>query len=172
MLVKSTRIDKREEYSKVKIVKALRNMVAIEEEGIRIHPDLFTLSVQYRFISKLGSTFEAVLRFDEQSEEETVISNSDILPRGIPISIEEFVVGVVLRHTESFQTGNAANSITKSNKINLILRRYLLLVIALNTFLMVCIFVTNMILTTYCPAHVASRLPSTPATTAATSTAS
>lgn len=67
MLVKSTRIDKREDYSKVKIVKALRNMVGIEEEGIRINPDLFSLSIQYRFISKLGSTFEAVLCLNEHS---------------------------------------------------------------------------------------------------------
>lgn len=49
---------------------------------------LFTISVQYRFISKLGSTFEAVLSFKDEPDEEIVISNTDTIPKGIPISTE------------------------------------------------------------------------------------
>jgi hypothetical protein len=45
------------------VAKALRHMVAIKDGEIHINPELFTLSIHYRFISKLGSTFEAVLSF-------------------------------------------------------------------------------------------------------------
>jgi hypothetical protein len=101
-----------------------------------------------------------------------IISNNDIIPRGIPISTEDFVIGIVLRHTESFQVNNAISSITKANKINQILHKYLFLIIVMNAFLLVCIFVINMVLTTYYPPDTASPPPSTPATTASTSTAS
>jgi hypothetical protein len=63
MLIRTTRIDKREEYMKVKLVKPLRGLVALREGEVLIDPELFTVSIQYRFISKLGSTFEAVLCF-------------------------------------------------------------------------------------------------------------
>lgn len=155
MLVRTTRIDKREEFMKVKLLKPLRALVTVSDGEVRLSPELFSLSIQYRFISRLGSTFEAVLCQAEAGEEEVVISSSDIVPRGVAVSTEDFVVGVVMRHTESFQSSSAAHSVTKSNKINEILHRYLFVVIILNAFLMVCIFVVNMILTTYASVHAA-----------------
>jgi hypothetical protein len=66
MLIKTTRIDKREEYMKIKLIKPLRSLVRINEGEATISPRLFAVSIQYRFISKLGSTFEAVLCFGKE----------------------------------------------------------------------------------------------------------
>lgn len=133
---------------KVKLLKPLRNLVEINKDNeIELHPLLFTISVQYRFISKLGSTFEAVLSFKDEPDEEIIISNTDTIPKGIPISTEQYVIGVVLRHTESFKINNATNSITKFNKINGILSKYLFVIVIMNVFLLVSIFVINLILT-------------------------
>lgn len=51
---------------KIKLLKPLRKLVEINKDNeIELHPALFTISIQYRFISKLGSTFEAVLSFKD-----------------------------------------------------------------------------------------------------------
>jgi len=44
------------------------------------------------------------------------MTDVDIIPRGIPISTEDFVIGVVL-HTESFKVINAKASMAVTNKV-------------------------------------------------------
>lgn len=67
MLIKTTRIDKREEYCKINLLKPFLQMVRFENAGpnvppnLSIDPDFYSLRVDYRFVSSLGETFEAEL---------------------------------------------------------------------------------------------------------------
>jgi hypothetical protein len=76
-----------------------------------------------------------------------MISNADIIPRGIPISTEEYVIGIILMYTDHFQIKSMANLYLKTNQINDILAKYLMYTIALNLFLMLILFIINIILT-------------------------
>ena len=49
--------------------------------------EIYNYSIDYRFRSHLGSTFEAVLSAKGAYNSENILfSNADIIPRGIPIS--------------------------------------------------------------------------------------
>jgi hypothetical protein len=76
-----------------------------------------------------------------------MISNADIIPRGIPISTEEYVIGIILMYTDHFQIKSMSNVYIKTNQINDILANYLLCTVVLNIFLMILLFATNLILT-------------------------
>lgn len=76
------------------------------------------------------------------------MTDVDILPRGIPVSTEDFVIGVVL-HTESSKVINAKASMAVTNKVGQILHSYMYGVIIMNIFLLILIFVINLLLTSY-----------------------
>jgi hypothetical protein len=95
----------------------------------------------------LGSTFEAELSIAGEEDSRVMVSNADIIPRGIPISTEEYVIGIVLMYTDHFQIKSMSNVYVKTNQINDILDNYLLCTLVLNGLLLIVIFIVNLILT-------------------------
>ena len=56
VLIKTTRIDKMEDYKKVVILRPFHNMVRLEDEHspMVFNEELFNMRIDYRFISSLG----------------------------------------------------------------------------------------------------------------------
>ena len=56
VLIKTTRIDKMEDYKKVVILRPFHNMVKLDDEtSLHIfNEELFKMTIDYRFISSLG----------------------------------------------------------------------------------------------------------------------
>ena len=59
VLIKTTRIDKMEDYKKVAILRPFHHMIRLEDEHspLVFNEELFNMKIDYRFISSLGETF-------------------------------------------------------------------------------------------------------------------
>ena len=67
------------------------------------HPSIFSMRISYRFVSNVGETFEADLTVEANRIESssnlsaTVFTNEDIIPGGVGITTEDYVIGIVLK---------------------------------------------------------------------------
>ena len=77
------------------------------------------------------------------------ISNENIIPSNIPISTEEYVVGIIMQCMENKNEKNLAIIFSKNNEVNSKLSRYLLIMLVINFLLGGFIFLLNFLLTQY-----------------------
>lgn len=105
------------------------------------------MKINYCFVSDLGGNFEAELIGKETKR--IVINNEDMIPAGIKISTEDFVIGVVLREMRGNDQQNLERALLKENTISKVLNGYLKATLVVNLVLLLVYFLTNLILSEY-----------------------
>lgn len=105
--IKTTGIDKREEFRKIELLPCFRELIQIDSNNpptLKLDPSISDIKIDYSFISDLGGTFEAELISNDFKR--IVVNNEDMIPAGIKISTEDFVVGVIIREMRGNEEQN------------------------------------------------------------------
>jgi hypothetical protein len=121
-------------------------LISIDGENppaLRLNPELLEMRLDYSFVSDMGETFEAELTG------KGIITNEDMIPAGIKISTESFVVGVVIRESRGNEALNLERALLKENNITGVLNGYLKVTLLVNLALLLLYYFVSLVIVEY-----------------------